>query len=75
MTYLQILKEEFLEAACEAEPQELLAELIDVAAVAQDWMDAILRRTAGATPPAQMPPGRDNIPPDHPRLKQPMAPE
>lgn len=48
VTYLQILKEEFLEAACESDPEKLLAELIDVAAVAEDWADLILRRQENA---------------------------
>lgn len=43
-TYWMILREEFLEAGCESDPEKLIAELIDVAAVAQDWIDAILRR-------------------------------
>lgn len=44
VTYLDILREEFLEAACEEKPEMVLAELLDVAAVTQDWIDAILRR-------------------------------
>lgn len=44
VTYLDILNEEVLEAACEADEEKLLAELIDVAAVAQDFADSILRR-------------------------------
>lgn len=46
VTYFEILREEFLEVACEEKPELVLAELIDVAAVAQDWIDAILRRSS-----------------------------
>jgi len=44
VTYFDILQEEFHEAACEVDEAKLLAELIDIAAVAQDWGDSILRR-------------------------------
>lgn len=44
VTYLDILQEEVAEAACETDEAKLLGELIDVAAVAQDWADSILRR-------------------------------
>ncbi len=44
VTYFQILREEVAEVACEDDEAKLLAELIDVAAVAQDWADLILRR-------------------------------
>ena len=44
VTYIDILHEEFAEVACETDEAKLLAELIDVAAVAQDWADSILRR-------------------------------
>jgi hypothetical protein len=46
LTWLDILNEEFAEAACETETHKLLSELIDVAAVAQEWADEILRRHA-----------------------------
>lgn len=46
VTYYQILREEFAELACEADDERVLAELIDVAAVALDWADAVLRRNA-----------------------------
>lgn len=44
VTYNNILLEEVAELACESDDAKVLAELLDVAAVAQDWADSILRR-------------------------------
>lgn len=52
LTWLDILQEEFREVGCERDELELLDELIDVAAVAQDWVDSILRRHRPAATPA-----------------------
>jgi len=43
-TYQHVLKEEFFEALAEADPVLLRAELIQVAAVAVAWVEAIDRR-------------------------------
>lgn len=45
-TWLDILFEEFYEAAAEVDPAKLREELIQVAAVAVAWIEAIDRRTA-----------------------------
>jgi hypothetical protein len=70
VTYFEILQEEFREVACEAEEHELLAELIDVAAVAQDWADSLLRRAQrnldARRPKARKSPGRENKPAPQP---------
>lgn len=71
VTYFEILQEEFAEAACEKNEARLIAELIDVAAVAQDWADSIMRRAQRrleeAKPAApKLPPGRDNKPAPQP---------
>lgn len=47
LTFLDILNEEFLEAAAEADPTRLKEELIQVAAVAVTWVMAIDRRGNG----------------------------
>lgn len=46
MTYLDVLAEEFWEAMAEEDPDKLRAELIQVAAVAVKWAEAIDRRLA-----------------------------
>ncbi|WP_258376555.1 helix-turn-helix domain-containing protein [Curtobacterium sp. MCBD17_028] len=46
VTFLDILAEEVLEAFAEDDPVKLRTELIQVAAVAQQWVSAIDRRTA-----------------------------
>lgn len=48
-TYAGILAEEFLEALAESDPAALRAELVQVAAVAVAWAEAIDRR-ASSTP-------------------------
>lgn len=56
VTWMHILQEEALESFAEADPAKLRAELIQVAAVAVSWAQAIDRRLAraeerkGATP-------------------------
>jgi hypothetical protein len=47
-TWLDILLEEVAEAFAESDPARLRAELVQVAAVAQQWCDAIDRRNGGA---------------------------
>lgn len=49
-----ILLEEAFEAVAETDPAKLRAELIQVAAVAVCWVEAIDRRTASATPAAAL---------------------
>ncbi len=44
LTWKLILEEEVLEAFCESDPQRLQEELIQVAAVALQWAEAIKRR-------------------------------
>jgi malonyl CoA-acyl carrier protein transacylase len=46
LTWWDVLHEEWAEAGAEAAPQPLRAELIQVAAVAVRWVEAIDRRTA-----------------------------
>ena len=46
VTWLDILREELAEAFAESDPAKLRAELIQVAAVAVAWVEAIDRRTA-----------------------------
>ena len=46
LTYADILREEFREALAEANPGRLRAELVQVAAVAVAWVEAIDRRQA-----------------------------
>lgn len=45
-TWRHVLSEEFAEALAERDPAKLRAELIQVAAVAVAWVEAIDRRTA-----------------------------
>jgi hypothetical protein len=45
VTWLDILTEEFFEAMAETDPAKLRAELVQVAAVATAWVEAIDRRT------------------------------
>ena len=45
VTWLDIALEEFAEVAAESDPQRLRAELLQVAAVAVAWIEAIDRRT------------------------------
>lgn len=47
LTWRHLLKEEFLEAIAEEDPERLLAELVQVEAVARQWRMAIRRRLAG----------------------------
>lgn len=47
--YIDILLEEVAEAFAESDPARLRAELIQVAAVAVQWVEAIDRRRAGKT--------------------------
>lgn len=49
VTWRHILLEEVAEAFAEEDPAKLRAELIQVAAVAQQWVAAIDRRTASVT--------------------------
>lgn len=44
LTYLEILREEVLEAFSEEDPAKLRAELVQVAAVAVQWIESIDRR-------------------------------
>jgi hypothetical protein len=46
LTWLDVLKEEVFEAFAESDPEKLKAELIQVAAVAEQWVAAIERREA-----------------------------
>lgn len=46
-TWRDILAEEFNEALAESDPDRLRAELVQVAAVAVNWVEAIDRREAG----------------------------
>jgi hypothetical protein len=48
LTYLHILREEVAEAAAEHDPALLRAELVQVAAVAVKWIEAIDRRRRDA---------------------------
>jgi len=48
VTWRHILREEFAEAMAEDDPTALRAELVQVAAVAVAWVEAIDRRTAYA---------------------------
>ena len=48
-TYLDILLEEVAEAFSESDPIRLRAELVQVAAVAVQWIEAIDRRGGGAS--------------------------
>lgn len=45
VTWRDILAEEFREALAESEPDKLRAELVQVAAVAVNWIEAIDRRS------------------------------
>ena len=45
LTWAQILLEEFWEAMSETDPEKLQVELVQVAAVAVAWVEAIRRRT------------------------------
>lgn len=47
LTYEHVLTEEYFEAVEEADPVKLRAELVQVAAVAQAWVEAIDRRSRG----------------------------
>jgi hypothetical protein len=57
LTWDKILREEVAEAACEKDEVLLVAELTDVAAVAQDWIDAILSRNRPAASVSAKPVG------------------
>ena len=46
ITWLHILEEEFYEAMAETDPAKLREELVQVAAVAVNWIEAIDRRGA-----------------------------
>jgi hypothetical protein len=46
VTWAPILQEEFVEALAETDPAKLRAELVQVAAVATAWIEAIDRREA-----------------------------
>ena len=46
VTWLHVLREEVAEAFAESDPARLRAELVQVAAVAIQWIEAIDRRTA-----------------------------
>lgn len=46
LNYMLILREEFLEALAETDPEKLRAELIQVAAVTVKWIEGIDRRLA-----------------------------
>ncbi len=46
LTYLAILDEEVCEAAAQTDEDKLIAELVDVASVAMDWIETIQRRQA-----------------------------
>lgn len=45
LTWTDILLEEVFEALCETEPEKLKAELTQIAAVAESWVESIDRRT------------------------------
>jgi hypothetical protein len=45
LTFADILTEEFCEAMVESDPEKLRAELVQVAAVAAAWIEAIDRRS------------------------------
>jgi hypothetical protein len=49
VTWRDILREEYHEALAESDPEKLYRELIQVAAVAQQWAEAIVRRTTAET--------------------------
>lgn len=49
VTWLDILTEEFFEAMAEHDPAKLRTELVQVAAVATAWVEAIDRRNSGGT--------------------------
>lgn len=51
MDWLHILREEVAEAFAETDPVALRGELVQVAAVAVAWAEAIDRRTVGREPP------------------------
>ncbi len=57
LTWLDVLREETEEVAAETDPEKLRAELVQVAAVAVAWIEAIDRR-------------RSNHPPDTERMLQ-----
>lgn len=46
LSWKLILEEEVLEAFCETDPQRLQEELVQIAAVAMQWCEAIKRRKA-----------------------------
>lgn len=50
-TYLDILLEEVMEASAEVDDDKLVAELIQVAAVAESWVEAIRRRVTASIEP------------------------
>ena len=54
VTWRDILTEEFAEALAEGDPERLRAELIQVAAVAMAWAEAIDRRLARPDDPAEL---------------------
>lgn len=49
LTFAHILREEFAEALAERDPAKLRAELIQVAAVAVSWIEAIDRRSGASS--------------------------
>ncbi|MEU4575743.1 NUDIX domain-containing protein [Nonomuraea sp. ATR24] len=53
LTWRHILMEEVLEAAAESDPEPLRAELVQVAAVAVKWLQALDRRDGPATEPGR----------------------
>ncbi len=53
VTFEEILTEEWAEAVAEDDPVKLRAELVQVAAVAVQWVEAIDRRIAGAAAPTR----------------------
>jgi hypothetical protein len=54
VTWRDILLEETFEALAESDPARLRKELIQVAAVAQQWVEAIDRRTSALAAPARI---------------------
>jgi hypothetical protein len=50
LTFSALLTEEFYEAMCETDPAKLRVELIQVAALACQWVEAIDRRQGGTVP-------------------------
>ena len=44
LTWMQILEEEVAEVAAETDPEKLIQELVQVAAVAVAWIEAVQRR-------------------------------